>query len=270
MADTPDLSVVKQVQQHIWSEGDFAMVGTMFQGVSENLCEAVDVWPGQRVLDVACGSGNTTIAAGRRFADCVGVDYVPALLERARERAAAERLEVEFREGDAEALPFADASFDVVLSTFGAMFAPDQARTASEMLRVTRAGGRIGMANWTPEGFVGQMFAIVAKHAPPPVKLDPPPLWGTEARLRELFAGGVSALEVHERVGTMRFHTPEDWLQYFRTWFGPTKVAFARVGSEGEQALADDLLGLVDRLNRGAGGVMVCPSTYLEVVATRA
>jgi hypothetical protein len=158
----------------------------------------------------------------------------------------------------------------VVLSTFGAMFAPDQPRTAAELLRVCRSGGRIGMGNWTPEGFVGQMFAVVAKHAPPPVELDPPPLWGTEARLRELFGDGVSALEVHERVGTMRFHSPEDWLQYFRTWFGPTKDAFARVGPEGEQALADDLLGLVDRLNRGTGGVMVCPSTYLEVVATRA
>jgi hypothetical protein len=157
-----------------------------------------------------------------------------------------------------------------VLTTFGAMFAPDHPRTAAELLRVCRSGGRIGMGNWTPEGFVGQMFAVVAKHAPPPMKLDPPPLWGTEARLRELFGDGVSALDVHERVGTMRFHSPEDWLQYFRTWFGPTKDAFARVGPEGEQALADDLLGLVDRFNRGTGGVMVCPSTYLEVVATRA
>jgi SAM-dependent methyltransferase len=269
MSDAPDMKAMTQAQQRTWSEGDFAMVASLVVNPAETLTEALEIVPDERVLDVACGSGNTTIAASRRFADCVGVDYVPALLERARERAAAERLEIEFREGDAEALPFPDASFDVVLSTFGAMFAPDQPRTAAELRRVCRSGGRIGMANWTPEGFVGQMFAIVAKHAPP-VKLDPPPLWGTEARLRELFDGGVSALEVHERVGTMRFHTPEDWLQYFRTWFGPTKVAFARVGPEGEQALADDLLGLVDRLNRGAGGVMVCPSTYLEVVATRA
>src|SRR6476661_7305972 len=264
----PDLAALKARQQATWSSGDYAVVGTTLQIVGEELCEALDVRSGQKVLDVAAGNGNASLAAARRWCDVVATDYVPALLERARERAAAERLDIEFREADAEALPFPDGSFDVVVSTFGAMFAPDHPRTAAELLRVCRSGGRIGMGNWTPEGFVGQMFAIVAKHAPPPVKLDPPPLWGTEARLRELFGDGVSALEVHERVGTMRFHSPADWLQYFRTWFGPTKDAFARVGPEGEQALADDLLGLVDRLNRGADGVMVCPSTYLEVVAT--
>src|SRR3954451_11350827 len=187
MTETPDLQAVTRVQQQVWSTGDFAKIGNRAQIVGEHLCETVDLLSVERVLDVACGSGNTALAAARRFAEVVGVDYVPALLAHGRERTAAEGLEIEFVEGDAQALPFADASFDVVLSTFGAMFAPDQPKTAKELLRVCRSGGRVGMANWTPEGFVGQMFAIVAKHAPPPVKLDPPPLWGTEARLRDLF-----------------------------------------------------------------------------------
>jgi SAM-dependent methyltransferase len=244
MADAPDLATVKQAQQRTWSEGDFAMVATITQVVSEKLCEAVDVAPGERVLDVACGSGNTAIAAGR--------------------------LEIDFREGDAEALPLEDASFDVVLSTFGAMFAPDQPKAAAELLRVCRPGGRIGMANWTPDGFIGQMFSVVATHAPPPVELDPPPLWGTEARVCDLFGAGVSALEVQERTAHIRFRSPEHWLEYYRTWFGPTKVAFARVGPEGAQALAGDLLALAERFDRSAGDAMVCPATYLEVAATRA
>jgi SAM-dependent methyltransferase len=271
VADTSDLAVVKQGQQRTWSEGDFAMVATIHQVVSENLCETVEVSPGERVLDVGCGSGNTTIAAARRFTEVVGVDYVPALLERGRRRAAAEQLQVEFREGDAEALPFPDAGFDVVLSTFGAMFAPDQHKAAAELLRVCRAGGRIGMTNWTPDGFTGQMFKIVASHAPPPSRIDPPPLWGTEDRLRELFGDEISSLRVEERQAIWRFRSPEHWVEYFRTYFGPTKVAFARVGPEGEQALVDDLLALIERFNRaGPAGAMACPSTFLEVVATRA
>jgi SAM-dependent methyltransferase len=266
-----DLAAVKLGQQRTWSEGDFAMVATIHQGVSENLCEAVDVSPGERVLDVACGSGNTAIAAARRFTEVVGVDYVPALLDRGRQRAAAEQLQIEFREGDVEALPFPDAGFDVVLSTFGAMFAPDQPKAAAEVLRVCRPGGRIGMTNWTPDGFTGQMFKIVASHAPPPARIDPPPLWGTEDRLRELFGDELSSLRVEERQAIWRFRSPEHWVDYFRTYFGPTKVAFARVGHEGEQALVDDLLALIDRFNRAAPGeAMVCPSTFLEVVATRA
>ena len=271
MAEPANLAAVKQSQQRTWSEGDFAMVATIHQGVSENLCEAVDVSPGERVLDVACGSGNTAIAAARRFTEVVGVDYVPALLVRGRQRAAAEQLQIAFREGDVEALPFPDAGFDVVLSTFGAMFAPDQRKAAAELLRVCRPGGRIGMTNWTPDGFTGQMFKIVASHAPPPTRIDPPPLWGIEDRVRELFGDEISSLRVEEREAIWRFRSPEHWVEYFRTYFGPTKVAFARVGPEGKQALADDLLALIDRFNRaGAGEAMVCPSTFLEVIATRA
>ena len=266
----PDLEAIKGVQQKTWSEGDFAVVATIIQVVSENLCEAVDLMPGERVLDVACGSGNTAIAAARRFTDVTGVDYVPSLLDRGRERAEAERLEIEFLEGDAERLPFEDGSFDVVLSTFGVMFAPDQQRTADELLRVTRPGGRIAMANWTPDGFNGQMFKAVGKHAPPPPGVQPPPLWGTEDRVRQLFGDRVSSIEANERVANMRFRSPDHYMEFFRTYFGPTVMAFKRVGEEGAPALERDLRELIDRFNRAGDGVAVMPATYLEVVAVKA
>jgi SAM-dependent methyltransferase len=265
-----DFEAVKQVQRMVWSDGDFSKVATGVVIVGELLCEAVDVRPGERVLDVACGSGNTALAAARRFAATVGLDYVPGLLERGRERAAAEGLEIEFVEGDAEALPFEEASFDVVLSTFGAMFAPNQPRTAAELLRVCRPGGRIGMANWTPEGAVGQIFRITAQHAPPPFPLDPPMLWGTEERLRELLGDGISALSAPRREVVFRYPSPEFWVEYFRTWFGPTKAAFARLDEAGQEAYANDLLALWRSVNRAGDQALVAPSEYLEVVATRA
>jgi ubiquinone/menaquinone biosynthesis C-methylase UbiE len=267
----PDLQAVTQIQQQVWSQGDFAKIGTRQQVVAEHLCQTVAVLPDERVLDVACGAGNTAIAAARRFATAVGLDYVPELLERARQRAAAEGVEVEFVEGDAQELPFEDASFDVVMSTFGAMFAPDQRKTASELLRVCTPGGRIGMSNWTPEGLVGGgMFATISKHAPPSPGVDPPALWGTEERLRELFGHGVSELSLHRRTMELVFRSPELWLEYFRTWFGPIKMAFARVGDDGAPALESDLLELMRSSNRAGDRALVAPSEYVEVVATRA
>jgi len=267
-----DLEAVKQGQQHMWSQGDFAVIATTQQIVGERLCETVDLLPGERVLDVACGSGNTAIAAARRFADVTGIDYVPALLERARERAAAEGLEIEFLEGDAEALPFDDATFDCVLSTFGVMFAPDQERAAAELLRVCRPGGRIGMANWTPDGFVGKVFATTTSHVMPdgpPPGLKPPPLWGTEERLRELFGDEVTELVVQRTECVFRFHSPEHWGDVFRTYFGPTKVAFETLGDDAD-ALAEELLDLARRSSRGGERAMIVPGEYVEVVATRA
>jgi len=270
MTEAPDLEAVKQVQQRIWSQGDFAKIGVSAQIVAEELCEAVDVLPGERVLDVACGAGNGAIAAARRYTQAVGVDYVPALLERARERAAAEGYEIEFVEGDAEALPFEDGSFDAVLSTFGVMFAPNQQRAADELVRVCKPGGRIGMANWTPEGLVGGgVFAVTAKHAPPPPGVLPPPLWGTEERLRELFGDRVSELRLEKRHLTFRYHSPEQWLDFFRTYFGPIKVAFERVGEDGAGALENDLLELMRSHNRAGERALVAPAEYAEVVAVR-
>jgi ubiquinone/menaquinone biosynthesis C-methylase UbiE len=265
-----NFELVKRVQQQMWSTGDFAVLATGIVITGELLCESLDVSPGQQVLDVACGSGNAAISAARRAAIVTGLDYVPALLDRARERAAAERMEIAWVEGDAEALPFEDGSFDVVLSTFGAMFAPDQHQAADELTRVCRPGGRIGMANWTPAGFVGQMFITIFKHAPPPVPIDPPLFWGVEPKVRELFADRVSALELLPRTVTLRFHSPEHWLAVFREYFGPLHVAIDRLGDEGAPALENDLLELARRENRAGDGALSIPAAYVEVLATRA
>jgi ubiquinone/menaquinone biosynthesis C-methylase UbiE len=271
MSDAVDLEAVKQAQQRTWSEGDFAMVAGLIMKVAEDLAEALEIVPGERVLDVACGSGNGAIAAARRaWGGVVGADFVPALLERGRERAAAERLEIEFVEADAEALPFADGEFDVVMSIFGAMFAPDHQRAANELLRVCRPGGRIGMANWVPDGGVGRMFLTVAKHAPPPPGVQPPLLWGTEEHLRERFGDGIADLRVERRGSRQTFRSADHWLDFFRTYFGPTKVAFERVGPEGEEALEADLRAFLEEGNTAGENALVLEPDYLEVIATRA
>jgi SAM-dependent methyltransferase len=265
-----DLQQVTQMQQRVWSEGDFSVLGVMGQGVAESLAEAADLRPGDRVLDVACGAGNAAIAAARRtWTPAVGLDYVPALLERARERAAAERLQIELVEGDAQALPFEDESFDVVLSVFGVMFAPDHQRTADELLRVCRSGGRIAMASWTPGGFTGQMFRTVAEHAPPPPGVAPPPLWGTGDHLRALFGDRISALDARPRMLRFRFFSTDHFLEVFRTWFGPMKVAFERVGEEGAPALERSLRDLIDGANTGVDTLYI-EGEYLEAVAVKA
>jgi ubiquinone/menaquinone biosynthesis C-methylase UbiE len=271
MSDAVDLAAVGQIQQKVWSEGDFSIVATVVMMGAEQLAEALDIVPGDRVLDVACGSGNGAIAAARRaWGNTVGVDFVPALLERGRERAAAERLDIDFVEGDASDLPFEDGEFDVVMSIYGAMFAADQEKTAAELLRVCKSGGRIGMANWVPDGFVGEMFMTTAKHAPPPPGVKPPVLWGTEERLRELFGDGISDLRVERRTSVQRFRSADHWLEIFRTYFGPTKVAFERVGADGEEALEADIRELLGRYNRAGDRALVIESDYLQVVADRA
>jgi SAM-dependent methyltransferase len=271
MTDAPDLQAVTQVQQQVWSKGDFAMVANLVYNASESLAEALEIVPDERVLDVACGSGNGAIAAARRsWGNVVGADYVPALLERGRERAAAERLDVEFVEADAQSLPFGDASFDVAMSIFGAMFAPDQPRTAAELLRVVRPGGRIGMANWTPDGSVGRMFKTISGHAAPPPGIDSPLLWGTEERLRELFGDGIAELRVERRLSRQPFRSADHYIEFFRAYFGPIQMAFERVGPAGEQALADDLRAMLEAENTAGERALVLEAEYLEVVATRA
>jgi SAM-dependent methyltransferase len=271
MTESPDLKAVTQAQQQVWSKGDFAMVASLVFNVAETLAEALEIVPDERVLDVACGSGNGAIAAARRsWGNTVGADYVPALLERGRERAAAERLEVEFVEADAQDLPFADASFDIAMSIFGAMFAPDQEKTASELLRVVKPGGRIGMGNWIPDGAVGTMFRTIAKHAPLPPGLDSPLLWGTEERLRELFGDGITDLRVERRISRQPFRSADHYIEFFRTYFGPTQMAYERVGPEGEQALTDDLRAFLEAANTAGERALVLEAEYLEVIATRA
>ncbi len=264
-----DLAAVKRRQQQTWAAGDFAAVGATLQIVSELLCEAVDLRAGTRVLDVATGSGNTALAAARRFGDVVGIDYVSALLERGRARAIAEGLPVDFQEGDAEALPFADASFDAVLSSFGVMFAPDQERSARELLRVCRPGGRIGLANWTPDSFIGEIFRINARYVPPPPGLQPPVLWGTQERLKDLFGDDVASLTVARRSFVFRYRSPEHWLEFFRAYYGPTVKAFEALDAAGQAALSHDVLDVLGRFNRSGDATLVLPSDYLEVVAVR-
>lgn len=266
---TFDLRSVKERQRITWSSGDFHAVAVTITLVGELLCEAADVGADERVLDVACGSGNTALAAARRFAVVTGADYVPALVTRARDRFAIEGLRGEFVEGDAEDLPFEDSSFDVVLSTFGSMFAPDQERAASELLRVCRPAGRIGMANWTPEGAIGELFQITGRHVPPPAGVRPPVEWGTEERLRELFGDGVSDLRMTKREFVFRYRSPEHWLEHWRAYYGPTLKAFEALGDK-SQAYAEELLEMWQRRNRATDGTMAVPSEYLEVVATRA
>jgi ubiquinone/menaquinone biosynthesis C-methylase UbiE len=271
MAEQPDLQAVTQVQQQIWSKGDFAMVANIVFNASESLAEALELIPDERVIDVACGSGNGAISAARRtWGGTVGADYVPSLLERGRERAAAERLEVEFVEADAQDLPFEDASFDVAMSIYGAMFAPDQQKAADELLRVVKPGGRIGMGNWCPDGHVGTMFKTIAKHAPPPPGLDSPLLWGTEDRLRELFGDGIAELRIERRVSRQPFRSADHYIEFFRQYFGPTQTAYERVGPEGEQALTDDLRTFLEAANSAGERAMVLEADYLEVIATRA
>jgi SAM-dependent methyltransferase len=264
-----DFDAIKVRQQKTWASGDYARVATTLTLMSERLCEAVDLEPGERVLDVATGSGNTALAAARRWCDVVAVDYVPSLLEHGRQRAAVDRLDVTFMEGDAENLQFPDASFDVVLSTVGAMFAPNQERTASELLRVCRPGGRIGMANWTAAGFAGDLFRTTGKRLPPPPGLRPPTDWGEEARLEELFGSGASSIEVKRRDHMLRYPSPGYFVDYFRTNFGPTKTAFEALDEAGRAEYERDLLDVVARFNRSTSGAMVVPGEYLEVVVSR-
>jgi SAM-dependent methyltransferase len=263
----PDLSAVKARQQGTWSSGDYAVIGTTLQIVGESLCEAMDLRSGQSVLDVAAGNGNATLAAARRWCEVTSTDYVPALLDRGRERAQADHLDVTFQPADAEALPFSDASFDAVLSTFGVMFTPDQDRAAAEVLRVCRPGGKIGLANWTPDGFIGQVFKTLGGHLPPPAGMKSPALWGTEARLAELFAG--AKVQATRRDFVFRYRSPRHWLEVFQTWYGPVLKAFAALDPAGRAKLEADLLALIDRLNRSGDGTMVVPGTYLEVVIVK-
>jgi ubiquinone/menaquinone biosynthesis C-methylase UbiE len=268
-AGQADLKALKARQQAAWSSGDYALIGTTLQIVGEELCEAIDIRAGKKVLDVAAGNGNVSLAAARRWCDVVATDYVPALLEHARVRAAAERLPIEFREADAEALPFPDHSFDVVVSTFGVMFTPDQDRAAAEMVRVCKRGGKIGLANWTPEGFIGQLFKTIGKHVPPPPGAKSPALWGTRARIVELFEPHAASVKSAQRNFVFRYRSPEHWLDLFKTYYGPVLKTFAALEPAGQAALQRDLIALIGQFNRSGDGSMVVPGEYLEIVITR-
>lgn len=264
-----DLNALKNRQQAAWSSGDYAIIGTTLQIVGEQLAEACDLRCDEAVLDVAAGNGNATLAAARRGCKVTSTDYVAALLDRGAERAKAERLEVKFQVADVEALPFENASFDAVLSTFGVMFAPDHAKSAAEMLRVCRPGGRIGLANWTPEGFIGQLFKTLGRHLPPPAGVQSPSLWGVESHLRSLFGDQAAAIQATPRLFNFRYRSAAHFIDVFRTWYGPVLKAFASLPPDKAAALEQDLSELLNKLNRGGASSLVVPSEYLEIVVTR-
>jgi ubiquinone/menaquinone biosynthesis C-methylase UbiE len=264
----PDLAAVKSRQQRTWSAGDYAIVGATLQIVGEQLCEAADLRPGQRVLDLATGNGGTAIAAARRFCVVTGADYVPELLERATDRARAERFAITFDEADAEELPYANGSFDTILSTFGVMFTADQQRAAAELLRVCRPGGVIALANWTPTGFIGQLFKTIGRHNPPSAGVASPLLWGTEGHVRQLFGAGVVHLRVTPRTFVFRYRSAEHFLDVFRTYYGPMLKAFEALDDDGREALAGDLHRLLCDQTTSTEHLII-PSEYLEIVATR-
>ncbi len=266
---TVDLAAVKGRQRVAWSAGDYAVVGTTLQIVGETLCEALDLRAGERVLDIAAGNGNATLAAARRWADVTSTDYVETLLERGRARAGAEGLAVRFEAADAESLPYPDASFDVVLSTFGVMFTPDQEKAAAEMARVCKPGGRIGLANWTPSSFIGELFKLLGRYLPPPAGVRSPALWGTEERLRELFGDRVDSITIGHRDFVFRYRSAAHWLEVFRSFYGPMVKAFGALDSTKQQTLAADLIALAEQFNRATDGSLVAPGQYAEVVITR-
>jgi ubiquinone/menaquinone biosynthesis C-methylase UbiE len=266
---TPDLAAVKTKQQAAWGSGDYAVVGTTLQIVGERLVEAVDVNSNHRVLDVAAGNGNASLAAARNFAEVVSTDYVPELLARGRERAQAERLDITFQEADAENLPFAGENFDVVLSTFGVMFTPDHEKAANEMIRVVKRGGKIGLANWTPESYIGQVFKTIGKYITPPAGVKSPALWGSTAHIDQLFGASASSIKAEKRHFVFRYHSPQHKLDIFRTFYGPVLKAFGALDTQKQQALEQDFLALIARFNRAADGSVVLPSEYLEIVVTK-
>ena len=261
-AGQPELGALKLRQHAAWSSGDYAVVGTTLQIVGEDLCEALDLRSGQKVLDVAAGNGNVTLAAARRWCDVVSTDNEPSQLERGRLRAAAEGLSVEFKEADAEALGFADASFDVVVSTFGVMFAPDHDKAAAELARVCKSGGKIGLANWTP-------FKVLGKYLPPPAGSKSPLLWGSRAHISEMFGAAALSIRTESRIFAFRYRSPEHFVVVFKNYYGPTLKAFAALDEANQRGLANDLLALIGRMNRAEDGTMVVPSEYLEIVITK-
>jgi ubiquinone/menaquinone biosynthesis C-methylase UbiE len=267
---TPDFTAIKSRQRQMWGSGDYHVIASLIVPTAERLCDTVDLRASERVLDVATGTGNAAIAAARRLCVVTGVDYAPSLLDRGRTRAEAEGLPVTFAEEDAEALSAEDGAYDVVLSTFGVMFAPNQTQAAHEVLRVCRPGGRIGLANWTPEGWIGEMLRTVGRHVPPPAGLRPATRWGSEEGLRELLAGGVASLQATRQTIVMRFASPEQYLDLFRSYYGPVVKAFEALDESGHQALANDLHQTLLRYARPVDGTLQVPAEYLEVVAVRA
>jgi ubiquinone/menaquinone biosynthesis C-methylase UbiE len=266
---TPDYAAIKAKQNSAWASGDYARIGTTLQIVGESLAEAMDLAPDSSVLDVAAGNGNATLAFARRWCEVTSTDYVEALLAQCGARAEAEGLSVSYKVADAEQLPFETGSFDAVVSTFGVMFTPNQLKSASEMLRVCRSGGRIGMANWTPEGFIGCLFKTLGRHVAPPAGVNSPALWGSKPWINEVFAGKAQSLVINDRAFVFRYRSPQDFVDFFRMYYGPVHKAFLALDAPARTALEADLLTLIGRFNAATDGSMRVSSDYAEIIITR-
>jgi SAM-dependent methyltransferase len=267
-APTPDYAAIKVKQNAAWASGDYAKIGTTLQIVGEELAEAMDLAPGSSVLDVAAGNGNATLAFARRWCEVMSTDYVDSLLARGRSRAEAEALNVDYQVADAEQLPFGDGRFDAVVSTFGVMFAPNQVKAASELIRTCKRGGKIGMANWTPESFIGQLFKTLGKHIAPPAGVSSPALWGSKPWLESTFGPHAKSVSIADKTFLFRYHSPEHFVDVFRSFYGPVHKAFLALDAKGQAALADDLRKTIGRFNTAADGSMRVPSDYAEAVIT--
>ena len=265
----PGFDAIKQKQKETWATGDFAIICWNKVYPGELLCEALELRAGQKLLDVATGSGNVALSAARRNCETVGIDYVPDLIERARTRAAAEGLPAQFDVGDCEQMPYPDESFDRVISVFGSIFAPDQEKAAQELIRVCRTGGRIGMANWTPDGFWGQTFGLVGKYLPPPAGVRPPPEWGTQQRLNELFGGATSLMKIKNRSALFRYRDNAHWIDVFRTWFGPIMLVLEKLGEQGSGEFLRELDDTLSRFNVSGDETLMVGADYLEVVIVK-
>ena len=270
IAQNLTFEALKQKQQGAWASGDYAVVGTTLQIVGEQLCETIDLSSDSKVLDIAAGNGNATLAAARRFCDVTSTDYVPALLDKARLRADADGLAVNFQTADAENLPFEENSFDVVMSTFGVMFTPDQAKAASEMMRFVRPGGSIALANWTPESFIGRIFKTLGKYLPPPRGVSSPALWGTQARLTEVYGDTASDIALHPRSFVFRYRSPDHFMDIFQTYYGPIHKAFLALDEDGQASLDADLRALIAEMNTATDGTMAVPAAYVDAVVRKA
>lgn len=270
VAAIPDYAAIKSKQNAAWASGDYARIGTTLQIVGESLAEAMDLNPDSKVLDIAAGNGNATLAFARRWCDVTSTDYVEALLMRGRDRAEAEALKVSYQVADAEQLPFETATFHAVVSTFGVMFTPNQLKAASEMLRVCRPGGRIGMANWTPDGFIGQLFKTIGKHIAPPAGVSSPAQWGAKAWIQDVFAAQAKSIAINDRSFVFRYRSPEHFVEFFRAYYGPVHKAFLALDPAGQTALAADLHATIARFDTATDGSMRVPSEYAEIVITKA
>ena len=269
VTEMPNYEAIKEKQNAAWGSGNYALIGSTLQLTGEELAERMNLPAGSKVLDVAAGNGNATMAFARRWAEVTSTDYVDTLLNFGKQRAEAEGFDVKYLIADAENLQVDYGDYDAVVSTFGVMFAPNQAKAASELIRACKSGGKIGMANWTPDGFIGQLFKVIGKHVAPPKGVKSPALWGTGDWLGDHFGDSAKSIEIIEKQFKFKYPSPEFFVDFFRKYYGPVHKACLALDEQGQINLENDILAIIDDLNVAEDGTMCVPSDYLEVIVTK-